>query len=247
MNKQPPSKKPISSRYQGSQKNIPSMATPRVPEPPNRLGFTGFILFLGISGGLIWLLLFAFGWGPYKPDGEISAVNFTATATAGLAFDGTSTLEPAEFISPTPEASATASAPPSPTPELYPYVLDGEPEPVPSVMVRPQLGCEWLVIAGQVWDLEGEPVTGLTLHLFGELGGYTIDRFVLSGSENAVVYGRSGYEFTLEDLLVTSESSLQIQLIDSNGIPLSLPYTLQTFEDCQRNLILVNFKQVRPQ
>ena len=51
--------------------------------------------------------------------------------------------------------------------------------------------------------------------------------------------------FTLEDLVVTSTDGLQIQLVDTNGLPLSLAYKLQTYEDCQRNLILVNFKQVR--
>ncbi len=245
MSKPPSSKQHISNRYQGNQKNIPSMATPRTPEPPNRLGFAGVIMFFGIFGGLIWLMMFALGLGPYRSEFTIAERQMTRTVSELVAFVPTATLEPAAKPTDTPAPIPTPSATFIATPELYPFVLDGEPEPVPSVMIRPQLGCEWLVIAGQVWDLEGEPVTGLTLHLYGELGGFTIDRFVLSGSENAVVYGRSGYEFTLEDLVVTSTDGLQIQLVDTNGLPLSLAYKLQTYEDCQRNLILVNFKQVR--
>lgn len=106
-----------------------------------------------------------------------------------------------------------------------------------------QLDCDWLVIAGQVWDLGDTPLTGLTLHLYGELGGYTIERFVLSGS--ALAYGESGYQFELENLVIDSQDSLFIQLVDTNGIPLSHPYAIQTYDDCNKNLILINFKQVR--
>jgi hypothetical protein len=44
---------------------------------------------------------------------------------------------------------------------------------------------------------------------------------------------------------VGSEETLYIQLVDENNAPLSHPYLVQTYEDCQKNLILVNFKQVR--
>jgi len=219
------------------------MATPRQPEPPNRVGFTGFIFFMGVLGGLVWLLMLIFGWGPYQSGDQ--AITPTQLS-AGITFEvPTPTFSPMASPSETIVPSLTPTFTPTATPELFPFVLDSEPEPVPSVMIRPRLGCDFLIIAGQVWDLEGDPVTGLTLHLYGELGGFTIDRYVLTGAENAVAYGESGYEFALEGLVVDSENTLFIQLVDTNDLPLSLPYTLQTFEDCQRNLILVNFKQVR--
>jgi hypothetical protein len=83
----------------------------------------------------------------------------------------------------------------------------------------------------------------MTLHLYGELGGYTIERFASTGS--APDYGESGYEFALENLAIDSQDALFIQLIDADGLPYSHPYSLETFSDCQKNLILVNFKQVR--
>ena len=203
----------------------------------------GVLFILGVFGGLIWLLMVIFGWGPYH-DVEVEPTP-TSTITAVLIQDITPTQtqngKTTETLAPTRTATLTSTI----TPELFPFVLDGRPEPVPSIMIRPQLGCEWLVIAGQVWDLEGDPVKGLTLHLFGEVGGFEVDRYVLSGAENAVVYGESGFEFAIEGLVVESSGTLFIQLIDINELPFSLPYALETYNDCQRNLILVNFKQVR--
>ncbi len=132
----------------------------------------------------------------------------------------------------------------TPTPEIFPFVLDGAPEPVASDLIRPQLGCDYLIIAGQVWDLHGDPVTNSArLHLYGELGGFEIDEYSNPGS--ALVYGQSGYEFILKGLVVNSERTLTLQLEDTEGNPLSSPYTIQTYQDCQKNLILVNFKKVR--
>jgi hypothetical protein len=100
------------------------------------------------------------------------------------------------------------------------------------------------VIAGQVWDLQGEPYTdSIRVHLFGELGGFEIDAYSEPGS--AIVYGESGYEFVLQGLVVDSLYSLKIQLEDGGGQYLSQAYDVQTYEDCLRNLILINFKNVR--
>ena len=221
------------------------MATPRRPQEPKKPGFLGYVFVLGIFGGLIWLVMLIFSLGPYEMDG----VNLppTLTPTDILIFGSTQTLAP--FIPEmttetfTLEPSITPSVTPSPTLELLPYIIIGEPETMSSALIRPALGCDWLIIAGQVWDLQDAPVRGLTLHLFGELNGFTINRFSQTGS--APDYGGSGYEFILENLVVDSQDSLFIQLVDAEGIPYSHPYALETFNDCQKNLILVNFKQVR--
>lgn len=221
------------------------MATPRKPEPPSRIGFLGFLFIMAIVGGLIWLMMLILGIGPYRGD----PADVTPTRTEIAILIPSSTEVPSATVTETlgPTTTATLTQTPtiteSPTPELFPFVLIGEPEWMSSALIRPSLGCEWLVIAGQVWDLQDAPMIGLTLHLYGELGGFTIDRYVVSGSTST--YGESGYEFALENLVVDSMDSLFIQLEESNGLPLSHPYALQTFEDCQKNMILVNFKQVR--
>lgn len=228
-----------------SQRQLPSMATPRRPQPPQKPGFLAFMFVIGIMGGLVWLVMLIFGLGPYA----IDEANATITPTSIILVPLGNTLAPSPTITPTATSTATSTptltptVTPSPTLELLPFILIGEPETMSSALIRPGLGCEWLIIAGQVWDLQDAPVRDLTLHLIGELEGFTIDRFALAGS--APDYGESGYEFTLENLVVDSEDSLFIQLVDAEGIPFSHPYALETFNDCQKNLILVNFKQVR--
>ncbi len=219
------------------------MATPRKPEPPKRIGFFGFIFIIGVIGGLVWLGMLIFELGPYKS--EVSLLL---------------TPEPSETLIPslTPSIAATASLLPTatmtqtltptitltPTREILPFVLFGEPETMSNEVLRPQLDCNWLVIAGQVWDLQGDPVIdSVSVHLFGELNGYEIDEVRVPGTE--IAYGESGYEFALDGFVVDSEETLYIQLVDENNLPLSNPYLVQTYEDCQQNLILVNFKQVR--
>jgi hypothetical protein len=58
-------------------------------------------------------------------------------------------------------------------------------------------------------------------------------------------YGPGGYEITLGDRPLDSDDALTVQLFDQAMLPLSDKVTFDTFEDCDRNLILVNFKQVR--
>lgn len=240
MSQPSPTRKPNSPNHYGSQKSLPTMATPRKPPPEKKLGPGGFIFFLLIMGGGIWLAMLIFGWGPYAQVGEVTATA-TNTLTTNIPAGPTATA----ILTPTPEPSLTyvPTITLTPTLETLPFVKRGDIETFNSDLLRPQLSCDWLVIAGQVWDLKDEPIPGLQLHLFGELGEYTIDLYRLSGS--AKVYGDSGYEFLLENLVVDSENSLFIQLMETNGIPLSHPIAIQTFNDCQQNLILVNFKQVQ--
>jgi hypothetical protein len=221
------------------------MATPRGPQPPQKSGFLAMVFVIAIMGGLVWLVMLIFGIGPYAanevkptadptsiailpPNSEITLVP-TITQTVAV----TSTLMP----------TRTPTLTPSSTPELFPFILIGEPETMSSDLLRPSLGCDWLVIAGQVWDLQDAAVKGLKVRLFGELGGFQIDQISVTGTES--VYGESGYEFLLQNLVVNSQNALFIQLMDEDGVLYSYPYALETFNDCQKNLILVNFKQVR--
>ena len=181
------------------------MATPRRPEPPNRMGVSGFFFLFLILGGVVWLAMLIFGWGPYAPEEGTETPIAAVTQDPSLpippfsTFTQTASPEPSETPLPTPTPTVTPSA----TPEVFPFVLIGEPEMMSSALIRPELSCDYLIIAGQVWDLQDVPVTDLaTVHIFGTLGGYTIDRFALPGS--AQVYGDSGYEFVLEGLVVDS-------------------------------------------
>ena len=203
------------------------------------MGFGGLIFILLILGGAIWLMMLVFGWGPYEVDATATPSPTATLASSAVVQDVTATLQPTELSTP----SATATLTQTPTLEQMPFIPFGDPELLSSDLLLPNLGCDWLVIAGEVWDLKGEPVIGLTLHLFGEIGGVEVDQQVVSGS--AITYGESGYEFRLEGLVVNSWDTLYLQLVDTNGLPLSNPYGLRTYDDCQMNMILINLKQVR--
>ena len=251
---------PKSEKYQNQQARakpsqaINSMATPRRAQSRQKPGVLGFVFTFGLIGGFVWLMMLIFGWGPYANENQnqlpqvqtpISVVSLASQVPSATL--GAPTIVPTSVVKETeaeqantPQANTPTKAP---THVLMPFILSGEPEAMSSALIRPSLGCDYLVIAGQVWDLQDAPVSKMKLHLTGELGGYEIDQFSLVGS--ATDYGKSGYEFALRGLVIESKDSLFIQLVDTENNPYSDRYALETFEDCQRNLIMVNFKQVR--
>jgi len=93
-----------------------------------------------------------------------------------------------------------------------------------------------------VWDLQDAPITGLVVHLSGSYGGASVDLDAETGS--APVYGPSGYEFALINQQI-AEDQLFIELRNTEGKPLSEPTFLTISPECDSNLIIVNYKQVR--
>ncbi|KAF0110230.1 MAG: hypothetical protein FD147_1779 [Chloroflexi bacterium] len=126
---------------------------------------------------------------------------------------------------------------------IYPFVLQGAPAEVRSVVFRPETGCEWQGVAGQVVDLQGKPKLQIAVALKGVFNGKTVDMKTISGTHT--VYGESGYEFQLSNVPIQSSGSLSIQLIDQSFLPLSDKVIFNTYATCDKNLILINFKQVQ--
>ncbi len=82
-------------------------------------------------------------------DSPFSHETDTPSLTLSTTEGPTSTVAPTNTITPT----ATYTETPTPTPELRPFIMAGEPETAGSEMIpQQQLGCDWLVITGQVWD-----------------------------------------------------------------------------------------------
>jgi hypothetical protein len=137
---------------------------------------------------------------------------------------------------PTPTRDLSASAP---------FVLQGAPMAVADGLFRGTSDCKWMGVAGNVYDLQGRPVIGLKVRLGGVLNGKSItpERTTLTGLARA--YGESGYEFKLADQPIASTSALWIRLYDQQDIPISDKTYFDTFNDCAKNLVLVNYKQVR--
>jgi hypothetical protein len=105
-------------------------------------------------------------------------------------------------------------------------------------------GCNWMGVAGHVYTLNGEVVEqGVTIQLGGFLAGTSLDRLSLTGT--ATVYGPGGFEFILSDRPIATTNSVYLQLLDQAGLPLSEKIFFDTFEDCERNLVLVDFQQFK--
>jgi hypothetical protein len=84
---------------------------------------------------------------------------------------------------------------------------------------------------------------GLVLRLGGNINGVALEeKFRLSGMDT--IYGPSGFEFTLSSTPLQTVQAYWIQLQDQAGNPLTEKIYFDTYADCKRNLILINFKQL---
>ena len=99
-------------------------------------------------------------------------------------------------------------------------------------------------VAGRAFDLSRAPIEeGLFVQLRGNLDGEPVEMLGMLGMVNT--YGPGSYEFELGDTPIASTQMLWVQLLDQAMLPLSEQVYFDTFEDCDKNLILINFNQVR--
>jgi hypothetical protein len=165
----------------------------------------------------------------------------SATVTAGPTDTPRPTETPFLIFTPTDTPEGAASE----TQTAYRFsVGPNTPVGMSSLPFHPEAGCNWLGVAGQVFDLSGAAVTGQQVALGGALAGKPVDKLTLTGLTTA--YGNPGYyEFVLGDAVVKSSKTIWVQLLDQAGLPMSERVYFETTEDCEKNLIVVNFKQVR--
>lgn len=173
-------------------------------------------------------------------------VALPATWTATITASPTNTSTPMPSFTPTEIQDDQATPTPVEPPEDgFPFVVQdppGEPLYIQNIHY-PDLGCDWMGLGGQVFALNGAPLKFLTVHLGGTLGGGTLDVLTLTGT--APQYGEGGYEFTLADSVIASNDSVWVELLDQGGLPLSDKIYFDTFADCERNQILINYQQTR--
>lgn len=109
---------------------------------------------------------------------------------------------------------------------------------------HPDLECDWLGVAGQVFDSAGVVQKNLLIRSGGKLAGSDVVEDMtmpLAEPEVDLAYGPGGYEITLANAPADSVDSVWIQLFDLDGNPISERIYLTTYADCQKNLILMNF------
>ena len=195
---------------------------------------------------------------PYPPPTmPVLALLPSSTATQpSLPPTWTPTPRPTQTTRPTqtpqpPESTPISTATLAQAPTLediedgdFPYDIQGEPAAMANTVFHPDDSCDWQGVAGTVVDLQGKPVVGVLVRLTGYYDGRTIDMTTLTGGASAW-YGESGYEFILGFKPLDSSDVLAVQLIDQAMMPISNRIIFDTFTDCDKNLILINFKQVR--
>lgn len=244
------------------------------PEKPNspasRARFWNLMTYFGLFGIVAVLVVFFVIYtrpfvsiNPFPPDPLPAAVVIPTETQTPVVFPPTwtTTPQPSSTITSTPiPPTLTPSIPPVyvtvegiiQTPTIGPTALPGafafavqpgSPAAVSSSIMRPELGCNWMGLGGQAVDLQGAPITGLRVQLYGFLKGQAREITSLTGTVKR--YGDAGYEFTLADKPVQSYNTMWVQLLDQAGMPLSDKIYFETFESCDKNLIIINFKQVR--
>ena len=157
----------------------------------------------------------------------------------------TSTPRPLPSVA--PSATATLEAPV--TPEGSPpataetgaqfELQTGSPTYIPD-----ERGCEHMGVGGKVYDLQGAPIVGLAVRVSGELDGAPFGPLdTLTGSA-ADRFGFGGYYFELSVTPTASEDTLLVQVLDSSsGLELSEQIALTTYDNCEQNLVFINWAQ----
>jgi hypothetical protein len=101
-------------------------------------------------------------------------------------------------------------------------------------------------VAGQIFDKKGQVQTEVVIKAGGTIGGKALIEDMtmpLTDPDIDLAYGPGGFEITLTDQAVATESEAWIQLYNLVGEPLSDRVMLKTYDDCLKNLILMNFSQ----
>jgi hypothetical protein len=158
----------------------------------------------------------------------------------------TATLIPSPSPTPTPEeipetvAESAAEEPivPTPTPQPTYTLQEGSPVALPNFN-HPQAGCGWLGVAGQVFDKNGLEMLGLTV-LVGDTENPEEDSLAGITGE-ALAYGLGGFEIQIAEEPLDSTERFWVQVLNGEDVPLTARHAFDTYQDCEKNLILINF------
>ncbi len=183
------------------------------------------------------------GFGPKPPTATMTEIQLAATWTASptIAFTPSNTPRPTftPFATDTPISLFPPTRTPKPT-QTPKAPFSASTSQVESTLIYPDLACNWAGIGGTVVDAKNSPIIGQVIVLRGSLDGKSIEQQTVSGINKP--YGESGFEFVLGNAPISS-STLYVQLVDLNGLPLSDKISVPTSSDCAKNLVLVRFKK----
>lgn len=186
--------------------------------------------------------------------------------------EATATAAPMDTASPLPPEATPTPEPATPTGEIIVFSTDTpapvtESTPQPKVFLgepdagfpfsvqsnspvympnfaHPDLGCNWMGVAGQAFDHYGKPLMDMVVEVGGTLNGNPVDYLGMTGTTKA--YGPFSYEITLANKVLNSSGTLWIHLLNLGGITLTGQVSFDTHADCTQNLIVINFKEMGP-
>jgi hypothetical protein len=226
--------------------------------------FTIIVLLITVCLGVYFVMVFLDPGSSLNPLKPASFRTPTATITP-LQMEPTWTPTPTFFLSPTATLLPSITPPATSTPaNLVPATDTPVPTNTPTFTPTPKApfsaasvnaiesaliphlasaSCNWQGVGGTVDDQNGSPIIGIVVRLAGKLDGKTIELTTVSGVSPE--YGKSGFEFVLGETAVDSRDTLYVQLLDQAGLPLSDQIHIDTFSDCEKNLVLVRFKKNR--
>jgi len=147
-------------------------------------------------------------------------------------------------VNPTQAVALTKTAEVIGTTSPWQFILQpGSPAAVSSLIMRPESDCKWMGVGGQVVDMNDAPILGLRVQLYGSLHGNVKDVSSLTGTVDR--YGPGGYEIKISDIPTETNKTMWLQLYNQVGGAVSDKVMLSTTAGCEKNLIIVNFKQVK--
>ena len=128
-----------------------------------------------------------------------------------------------------------------PLPQSYAFtVQQGTPSYLQN-FTHVEQGCNWLGVVGQVFDKTGQPINRMVVRVEGFLGNQSLD--ALGMTSLATAYGPGGYEIVLSDKPLNSSGTLSISLYNLEGDRVSAYVPFNTYTDCSKNMILINFQE----
>ncbi|HEX7557245.1 MAG TPA: hypothetical protein VF338_11515, partial [Leptolinea sp.] len=148
----------------------------------------------------------------------------------------------------TPATNTTSVQPTQQTPipdenSDYSFDLQAKPQNISATLFKSDRGCNWMGVAGQAFDLQGRSIPGITVQVSGTMYGKDIRFLSMTGS--AAAYGTGGYEIFLSDKPADSKDQYQVRLVDQSGRGLSPKISFDTSSDCAKNLVIINFRQIK--
>lgn len=231
--------------------------------------FLGLLTSLFMLGAVLLLAYFAYTFAnPFHALNPLQPLTPTAAQQAAVVEEPAAEPIEAEQAETEPTSQAPTLAPlptdtpvPQPTNTPLPFptatpVVISTPEETPTVepvhkfvaqegtpsYIPYSGGCSGVYIAGNITDIDHNPVMLMTVRAVGNLGGEEIFIEVLSGSNTD--YTISGWEIKLSDSMITSFGEITLSLYEQGGWePISDEILVDTYNDCTRNLAVVNFIQ----